>query len=151
MMRPRILALAMMLPAALAAQQAPVTATKSAEPTVQLDRIVAMVGDDAITFFDLQEYVLQQAQATGQPLPTDSVALVKLQHDALQQMVDEQLLLQKAKELKIDVPDADISNSVDRQMKDARSRFETETEYRAALAKAGLGTPEEYRKFLTDQ
>jgi peptidyl-prolyl cis-trans isomerase SurA len=66
-------------------------------------------------------------------------------------MVEEELLIQKAKELKVEVPDADITPMVDRQVKDTRSRFATETEFRTALAQASLGTPEEYRKFLIEQ
>lgn len=135
--------------APLAAQQ-PAPA-RQASQVVPLDRIVAVVGDQPITMFDLQERMLQDAQANQRPLPSDSASLAALEKQTLGIMIDEELLLAKAKELKIDVPDADLNNTVDQQIKDVRSRFPSESEYRAELQKAGLGTPEEYRKFLMDQ
>ena len=41
------------------------------------------------------------------------------------ELVDEELLLQKAKDLKIEVADADVSNTVDRQIKEIREQFGT--------------------------
>jgi len=49
------------------------------------------------------------------------------------------------------VPDADVNNTVDKQIKDIRSRFASDAEYRSELQKAGLGTPEEFRRFRADQ
>ena len=150
MMRSRLpLLLSFLAVAPLGAQQ-PAPARPAAE-VVPLDRIVAIVGDEPITMYDLQERMIQDAQATQQPLPTDSAAVAALEKQTLGTMIDEELLLAKAKELKIDVPDADLQNSVNQQIKDVRSRFPSESEYRTALEKAGLGTPDEYRKFLTDQ
>lgn len=119
---------------------------------VNLDRIVAVVGETPITYFDVRERILQKQQSGEiQNIPTDSVALLDLERHTLDDMVDEELLLQKAKELKIDVPDADLTNTVDAQIKRIRTQFPSESEYRAELAKAGLGTPEEYRRYLMDQ
>lgn len=150
MMRLRLPLLLSFLAAAPIAAQQP-TPARQASQVVPLDRIVAIVGDEPITMYDLQERMLQDAQAAQQPLPTDSAALAAIQKQTLGTMIDEELLLAKAKELKIDVPDADLNNTVDQQIKDVRSRFASESEYRTALEKAGLGTPEEYRKFLMDQ
>lgn len=120
--------------------------------SVPLDRIVAVVGDQPITRFDLEERILQKQQnGEIQQIPTDPAALKELERQTLSDMVDEQLLVMKAPELKIDVTDADLANTVDAQVKRIRSQFPTETEFRAELAKAGLGTPEEYRKYLMDQ
>jgi peptidyl-prolyl cis-trans isomerase SurA len=83
--------------------------------------------------------------------PTDSAQYRAYELQTLNIMVDEELLMQKAKELKIDVPDNDLNAAVDRQIKDIKSRFPSETEFRTELAKAGLGTPEEYRRMLVDQ
>src|SRR3954449_3609012 len=129
--------------ASLGAQQpAPQRAT--------LDRIVAVVGDQPITRFDLEQRMLQDQQRGMRP-PTDSAALKAYQAQALNTMIDEELLLQKAKELKVDVPDNEIASTVDRQIRDIKARFTTESEFRTELAKAGLGTPEEYRRMLSDQ
>ena len=88
------------------------------------------------------------ARSSGKQVaePGNDADTLELQVETLNDMIDEELLLQKAKDLKIEVPDADITSDVDRQIKQTRSNFSSETEYRSTLAKAGLGTPEEYRK-----
>src|SRR5438270_4811390 len=115
-----------------------------------LDRIVAVVGDQPITRFDLEQRILQDMQRGLRP-PTDSTALRAYELQELNTMIDEELLLQKAKELKVEVPDADLNKAVDQQIQGIKARFPTETEFRSELAKAGLGTPEEYRRMLDDQ
>jgi peptidyl-prolyl cis-trans isomerase SurA len=66
-------------------------------------------------------------------------------------MVDDEVLLQKAAELKIEVADVDLAVAVDRQLKQVRDQFPNEQEFRAALQRAGLGSPEEYRRFISEQ
>src|SRR5256714_6155536 len=53
--------------------------------------------------------------------------------------------------MKLEVVDADVTSAADRQIKQARSQFASDEEYRNELRKAGLGTPEEYRKGLIEQ
>jgi peptidyl-prolyl cis-trans isomerase SurA len=118
---------------------------------VPLDAIVAVVGDQPITRFDLREAVLGKIQRGEAKEPTDSASAAVLEHDVLDDMIQDELLIQKAKDLKIDVLDADITPDVDRQVRETRSRFPNETEFRTALIKASLGTPEEYRRYLMDQ
>ena len=136
--------LAMALTGASLAAQQPVAQRAT------LDRIVAVVGDQPITRFDLEQRMLQDQQRGMRP-PTDSAALKAYEMQTLNTMIDEELLLQKAKELKVDVPDNEINAAVDRQIRDIKARFPTESEFRTELAKAGLGTPEEYRRMLVDQ
>lgn len=132
---------------ALVAQQ-PVA--QAGPQRASLDRIVAVVGDQPITRFDLEQRILQEQQRGIKP-PTDSAALHAYELQTLNTMVDEELLLQKAKELKVEVPDNELNQAVDRQIKDIKARFTTESEFRSELAKAGLGSPEEYRRMLLDQ
>src|SRR5262245_36170269 len=108
------------LAAPLAAQQqpAPPPAPVPGKP-ISLDRIVGVVGDQPITYFDLRERVLQKRQA-GEPIPTDSA---QAERAVLEEMIDEELLMQKAKELKIEVPDNDLNSTIDRQIKDIKGRF----------------------------
>src|SRR5580765_6791515 len=134
-------AFAMAAPAA-AQQPVPVAAQHAA-----LDRIVAIVGDQPITRFDLEQRILQEAQRGARP-PTDSTGLRAYELQTLNTMIDEELLLQKAKELKVDVPDNELNQTVDRQIRNVRATFPTETQFRSELSKAGLGTPEEYRHML---
>jgi peptidyl-prolyl cis-trans isomerase SurA len=69
----------------------------------------------------------------------------------LNELIDEEILVQKAKEMKLEVTEADITSAADRQIKSIRSQFKTDEEYRTELRNAGLGSPEEYRKGLIDQ
>jgi peptidyl-prolyl cis-trans isomerase SurA len=135
---------------AVALTGASVGAQQPAPQRATLDRIVAVVGDQPITRFDLEQRMLQDQQRGMRP-PTDSAALKAYQTQTLNTMIDEELLLQKAKELKVDVPDNEIASTVDRQIRDIKARFTTESEFRTELAKAGLGTPEEYRRMLAEQ
>jgi peptidyl-prolyl cis-trans isomerase SurA len=117
---------------------------------VPLDRIVAVVGDQPITRYDLEQRMLQDQQR-GVQIPTDSAGRHAYELQTLNMMVDEELLLQQAKDLKVEVSDNDLNNAVDKQIRDVKARFPSDAEFRAELAKAGLGTPEEYRRMLLDQ
>ena len=143
-------------PAALVAQLPAATPTKPAlqtpgqlVQTLPLDRVVAIVNGVVITQSNLQERVIQRRQE-GVAIPQDSTAFHTYLVSELNGLVDEELLLQKAKELKVEVPDADVASTVDRQFKEIRKRFSSEAEFKGELGKAGYGSPEEYRRFLTD-
>jgi peptidyl-prolyl cis-trans isomerase SurA len=138
------------LGAASAVAQAPAQ-TPAKPDTVQLEGIVAVVGDAIITRFDLQEQVIARIQRREVPEPKTRADTASLQRETLQDMIEEELLLQKAKELKIEVADADITPAVDNQVKGIRAQFTSETEFRTALSRAAMGTPDEYRKYLMDQ
>lgn len=145
------LASAVSLPAIARAQQPAAPGAAAQTGPVGLDRIVAVVGDQPITRIDLRERVLGKIQRKEVPEPTTDSAELALERETLDDMVQEELLLQKASELKITVSDADITPMVDRQISQVRAGFSTETEYRNALTQSGLGTPQEYRKYLLDQ
>jgi peptidyl-prolyl cis-trans isomerase SurA len=129
--------------------QTPAPATATSSPVV-LNGIVAVVGDQPITRIDLRERWLERIQRKELPEPANDSVAEAQQRDVLNDMIDEELLLQKAKDLKIEVADADITPMIDRQIAQVRSQFGTEAEYRSALVKGGLGSPEEYRRFLID-
>jgi peptidyl-prolyl cis-trans isomerase SurA len=131
------------------APRAPAAAA-AADRRIPLDQVVGVVGTQPITWYDLQERI-NVARQEGRQVPTDSAAFVEFARGLLNQMIDEEVLVQKAKDLKVEVPDNDLANSVERQFKQVRDRFTTESEFRSQLQHAGLGTPEEYRRFLTDQ
>jgi peptidyl-prolyl cis-trans isomerase SurA len=151
-------ALLALVPSTLVAQQptppgtqppAPALASVPTSGTIPLDRVVAVVGSVIITQSNLRERLVAKTQS-GMPVPTDSTAVRVAAIAALNELVDEELLLEQAKELKIEVPDADVNSTVDKQFKAVRSRFASEAEFKSELAKAGYGTPEEYRRFIAD-
>jgi len=140
-----------LLSASYVAAQTPAP-TPAATPTVvPLDAIVAVVGDQPITRFDLREAVLGKVQRGEAKEPTDSIQAAALDSTVLDDLIQDELLIQKAKDMKIDVLDAELTPDVDRQVRDIRSRYPNESDFRSALVKAGIGTPEEYRRFLMDQ
>ena len=143
-----ILSLALVAAAAPLAAQLPARSASSQH--VALDRIVAIVGDQPITRFDLEARILQRQQL-GQRPPTDSAALHRFELQLLNEMVDEELMVQKAKELKVEVTDNELNSAVDKQIRDVKARFASEAEFRTQLSLAGLGTPEEYRRMLIEQ
>lgn len=136
--------------ASLGAQE-PAVAPAPKDTVVPLDRIVAVVGIQPITQYDVQERMLQLQQQPGFQAPRNQQEFERLARDVVGQLVDEELLVQKAEQLKVEIPDAELTSVVDKQLRDVRGRFASDAEFRAELQRAGLGTPEEYRRFLTDQ
>ena len=130
--------------------QTPATAARPIPPSLPIDRVVAIVGDQPILWSDVLT-TINQRRAQGMPLPTDSVAQTALARTVLGELVDEEILVQKAKEMKLEVSDVDVTSGADRQIKQVRAQFPSDEEYRNELRKAGLGTPEEYRKSLVEQ
>ncbi|CAN5576726.1 hypothetical protein BH09GEM1_BH09GEM1_44380 [soil metagenome] len=122
------------------------TASSTALP---LDRVVAVVGDVVITQSNLQERIIQKRQ-DGVRLPADSAGWHAFLLTVVGEIVDEELLILKGKELKIEVPDADVNSTVDKQYKEVRKKFSSDAEFRSELQKAGYGTPDEYKKFVAD-
>src|SRR5947207_15508072 len=117
-----------LVPIALAACAAPLNAQQPVAQRATLDRIVAVVGDQPITRFDLEQRVLQDQQRGVKP-PSDSAGRRQYELQTLNTMIDEELLLQKAKELKVEVPDNELNTAVDRQVRDVKARFATATEF----------------------
>lgn len=148
-----VLALAVGAATAAAQQTPPVRDSTAARDTtsIPLDRIIAVVGDQPITQYDLQERMIAMRQQPGFRPPATEAEFNVLAKDLVSQLIDEEALIQKAQQLKVEVLDHELNPTVDKQMRDIRSRFTSDAEFRAELIKAGLGSPEEYRRFLTEQ
>jgi len=94
---------------------------------------------------------INQRRAQGLQVPPDSAAQTTLARTVLGEMVDEEMLVQKAKEMKLESTESEIAAAADRQIKQVRAQFTSDEDYRNELRKAGLGTPEEYRRSLVEQ
>jgi peptidyl-prolyl cis-trans isomerase SurA len=143
--------LALTAASAAAQQPAPPRLSTVRDTVVPLDHIVANVGDAIITQYDVQERIIAMQQSPGFRPPTNEAEFRKLALDIANQLVDEELLVQKAKDLKIEIPDNELAPQVEKQVRDIRGRFNSDAEFRSELNRAGLGSPEEYRRFLMDQ
>lgn len=140
---------AALTPLALAAQ-IPATPAAPVATSLPIDRVVAIVGTQPVLWTDVLTAV-NQRRTQGLQLPTDSAGQAVLARSVLGELVDEEMLVQKAKEMKLEVLDADVTAAADRQIKSVRAQFKSDEEYRTELRNAGLGTPEEYRKSLIEQ
>jgi len=115
------------------------------------DGIVAVVGTHPILWSEVLE-VIGQERARGTQLPNDSLGAVTLAKNILNQLIDEEVLLQKAAgDTSIHVADADVQETVTRQVQQVRSQFPSDQEFLRQLRQAGFGTQDEYRKWMSDQ
>ncbi len=136
------------------AQDAPKPAPKPAADTtpvkgLPVDGIAAVVGDQVVLVSEVLAAV-NAARSSGAKV-TSAQDLIKLETDILQQLVEAELLVQKAKELKVEANEAELQRSVDDNEKQVRSQFKTETEFKSALKEAGFGSIDEWRKLQNDQ
>jgi peptidyl-prolyl cis-trans isomerase SurA len=133
--------------------RAQVPATPAAPPrptTISVDRVVAVVGDQPVLWSDVLSFINQQ-RASGAQVPSDSAGQMAYARDALNQLIDEEILVQKAKDMKVEVTEAEVNRTVDDQIKRVRDQFKSDAEYSTELKNAGFGTPEEYRRTLYAQ
>ncbi|AMW05222.1 hypothetical protein GEMMAAP_11210 [Gemmatimonas phototrophica] len=130
---------------------APAT-TAAVQDTIKglpLDGIAAVVGDQVILVSEVMTAV-NQARASGAKVES-AKDLARLEQEILEQMIDAELLVQKAKDEKVEVQDAEIADAVDSQEKKIRQQFKSDAEFKAALKEAGMGSLEEWRKLQGDQ
>lgn len=115
-----------------------------------VDRIVAVVGESAILSSQVEEEIFTQRAQQGPP-PTNPAAFRALCRQVISDLVDAEILVQVAlRDTSIKVEDQEIAQGVDQQFRNVRQRFRTEIEFRNELARSGFQTPEEYRRWLTD-
>lgn len=116
-----------------------------------VDKIIAVVGTKPIMWSEVQEYINFQRQQPGAVIPTDSAEFIKYARGVISDLVDQEVLIATAKQYKIDVSDAEVTPSVETEMKRIRDQFKTEQEYRDALKAEGFGTVEELRRIRVDR
>jgi len=102
-----------------------------------VDRIVAVVNGEIITFQDLQQRV---RMVTGQT--SDPAAVGEAMPQILESMIDDIILRQEAQRLKIEVSDSEVENEI-RQFK-ARRRL-SDDEFERSLRLQGL-TQEQFKE-----
>ena len=129
-----LLAVAALLPAALGAQT-PVIPVRSTAGALPIDRVVAVIGEQPLLWTDVLT-AINQRRAQGLQVPADSLQQAALARSVLNDLVDEEILVQKAKEMKLEVTESEITSAADRQIKSVRSQFKSDEEYRTELRNA---------------
>ncbi len=108
-----------------------------------LDRIAAVVGTKAILVSDIEAALASQQT----PVPPDSAERLTLQKAVLEQLIDIEVLVQRAEaDTALLINEVEVLELAEQQLSKVRGNFPTDQAYRAALVEAGFGTPEEYRE-----
>ena len=129
----------------------PTSLAAQAPINIPVDKIVAVVGQQPILWSDVLEEISQR-RAAGLQVPEDSTAQLALAKSIIEEMIDVEVMVQRAKaDTSITVEDADLTNTVEQQMKRLRDNFKTDGEFAAAHKGGGFGNVEEYKRWLTDQ
>ena len=155
MTRPRVrtllagIAFLAMPASVLVAQDPPRPAKADTGATLPIDGIAAIVGDQVVLVSEVMAGV-NAARAQGARIES-AKDLARLEGEVLEQLIDAELLVQKAKLEKVEVNDVDITKQIEDTERKIRSQFKTEAEFRGALREAGFGSIEEWRKLQTDQ
>jgi peptidyl-prolyl cis-trans isomerase SurA len=134
----------------LACSAAVFSINAQAEEPIIVDRIVAVVNDEIITLYDLNETLKpyeENIQALGYPPEKARQTLFKLRADLLNKLVDQKLTDQQIKKNNLTISAQEIDMTIER-IKESRSY--TDEDLRAGLAEQGL-TIEEYRENLKKQ
>ena len=107
-----------------------------------VERIVARVNDRLITQSEFDKRVDLTSKAPQAPKDRG-----QLRHDALEDLIKERLLAERAKELSVSATDAEVDEALARVK--GQYNLTTDAEFDAALAQSGLSR-EELRKQLRD-
>jgi peptidyl-prolyl cis-trans isomerase SurA len=124
-------------PAPRAAQPPPPPAPARAAagpPIVPLERVIAVVNDEALTQYDLdvqKRQVIQQMQAQKVPPPPGDV----LDKQLLERLIVDRALMQYAKETGVRVDDTQVERTIQRIAQDNKM---TADQFRAAVEREGL-------------
>lgn len=123
---------------AQAQQDLPGALADSGADSVQLvDRVAAVVADTAILLSAIQQEIVRQ-QAQGLQVPQDPAAIDSLARATLDRMIDETLLLQRAKREGVQVSDQEVDAAVQEQFNRIRSTFDSDQAFRDAVESAGM-------------
>jgi peptidyl-prolyl cis-trans isomerase SurA len=119
-------------------------ALASAQPRqpIAIDRVVAVVNDEAITLYELRDRlvtVARQLKSRGTPLPAREV----LEKQLLERLVVDRLQMQFAKETGLRIPDAELDAALRRIAENNRLPL---ADFRAALERDGI----EWQRFRED-
>lgn len=107
-----------------------------------LDKVVARVGSEIILLSDVQKQMMQMQSAGN--LPKNMNAMI-----VLEQMIDNRLIIQKAKDMGINVDENRIKGMAEQYIKQIRAKFATEAEFVSELRKMKL-TQSDLLKYYID-
>src|SRR3989441_770019 len=90
-------------------------------------------------------------QSEGQQLPSDSAGRAALRRQILTQMVEDELLVQQAqRDTNLKVTDREVQDQVEQTVQNVRKQFTSGAEFQSQLRAAGVGSEEEWRRWVAD-
>ena len=132
-------------------QRVEALAAPAHDTTFTVDRVLAIVGNRPVLASQVEEEIFSR-ESQGAKLPTSPEGMQAVRQQIVGSIIDEELLVQQAqRDTAIKVTDEEIASGVEEQVRKVRANFTSEVDYRAELQKAGFQTPEEYRRWLSDQ
>lgn len=102
-----------------------------------IDRIAAIVNEEVILLSEVDEKLFIIA-AQGQLEGRDSTEVGEVRREILDRLIEERLVVQRAKSQGIHVDDSEVVARVDDAMAKVRGQFPTNTEFEKALESEGL-------------
>src|SRR3954464_1897455 len=146
-----LILLALGTAARLSAQDSTLATAPPRDTTFVVDKVVAVVGNRPVLASQVDEEIFSR-QSQGVKLPENPEGIRSIRQQIVSSIIDEELLVQQAqRDTAIKVTDEEIASGVEEQVRKVRTNFTSEVDYTAELRKAGFQTPEEYRRWLTDQ
>lgn len=119
-----------------------------------LDRIVAVVDNEIILLSELNLQVQLYLWEQRMPSPEVKVNLEELKREMLERMIDDKVLLAKAKEDSIEVGGSEVEKVLEAQLEELINRFGSEEALQVQLERQGLSLRDfkrRYRREIRDQ
>jgi len=114
-----------------------------------VDRIAAVVNERVILLSEVDEKVFI-LQAQGELQGKDSTQVAGIRRDILDRLVEEELVVQRAKSRGLTVEPSEVTEAVDKAVEKVRSSFPDEAAFQAALAAEGISLLQLRERYQND-
>ncbi|MEN8145476.1 MAG: peptidylprolyl isomerase [Gemmatimonadota bacterium] len=128
----------------------PAPAEAAADTAELVDRIAAIVGDTAILYSDVVIALFQMNQSGTEVPPAGTPEFDVFSGQVLEDLIDDMVLLQKAKTEDIQINDEFINQEADKRFREIRNSFPSASEFQEAVTQSGQ-TMVQYRQVLRSQ
>ncbi len=138
-----------LVPLALALVAAPTAAQTPSSDSTLVDKVVAVVGDSVVLLSQIEEQVAQ-LKLQGEPVPTDPAQLDTLEHQILNDLVDNLLVLRAASKDTIvmnEITNARVQQATDQLIQNRTAAIGGPEAMQQALRKEGM-TLAEFRTYI---
>ncbi|HEU5051282.1 MAG TPA: peptidylprolyl isomerase [Gemmatimonadales bacterium] len=122
------------------------------DTSVVVDRVAAVVGNQPILESQIDEQLFTTLSGQNAPPLASRADTLALRRSILDDMIEEEILVQEAaRDTAIKVTEQEVTEAVNQRLASLRGQFTSEVDYRRELQNAGFQTPEEFRRYLSDQ